>query len=88
MARFKSPLHISRMQIIDKYDEDTQLKMKKGIVDDYLYTIKKLTDRARQFSEMWMFDYVEDDLQLIKLWSKGLQDFLKQERKLTQVVSK
>jgi hypothetical protein len=76
------------MQIIDKYDEDTQLKMKKGIVDDYLYTIKKLTDRARQFSEMWMFDYVEDDLQLIKLWSKGLQDFLKQERKLTQVVSK
>jgi hypothetical protein len=88
MARFKSPLHISRMQIIDKYDADTQLKMKKGIVDDYLYAIKKLTDSASQFSESQLFDNVEDDLQLIKLWSKGLEDFLKQEIKLTQVVSK
>jgi len=88
MARFKSPLHISRMQIIDKYDADIQLKMKKGIVDDYLYTIKKLTDSARQFSESHLFDYVEDDLQLIKVWSKGLEDFLKQERKLAQVAKK
>jgi hypothetical protein len=88
MARFKSPLHISRMQIIDKYDADTQLKIKKGIVDDYLYTIKKLTDSASQFSESHLFDHVEDDLQLIKLWSKGLEDFFKQERKLTQVVNK
>ena len=88
MARFKSPVHISTMQIIDKYDTDTQLKMKKGIVDDYLYTIKKLTDSASQFSEMQLFDYVEDDLQLIKLWSKGLEDFLKQERKLAQIIEK
>ena len=88
MARFKSPHHISRMRIIDKYDTDTQLKMKKGIVDDYLYTIKKLTDSAIQFSEMQLFDYVEDDLQLIKLWSKGLEDFLKQERKLAQIIEK
>jgi hypothetical protein len=76
------------MQIIDKYDADTQLKMKKGIVDDYLYTIKKLTDSASQFSENWMFDHVQDDLQVIKILSKGLEDFLKEERKLTQVVSK
>jgi hypothetical protein len=76
------------MRIIDKYDTDTQLKMKKGIVDDYLYTIKKLTDSASQFSEMQLFDYVEDDLQLIKLWSKGLEDFLKQERKLAQIIEK
>jgi hypothetical protein len=86
MAKFKSPLHITRMKYIDKYDTDTQLKMKKGIVDDYLYTIKKLTDSAIQFSEIQLFDYVEDDLQLIKLWSKGLEDFLKQERKLAQII--
>jgi hypothetical protein len=88
MAKFKSPRHISTMQIIDKYGADTQLKMKKGIVDDYLYTIKKLTDSARRFSERHLFDYVEDDLQLIKVWSKGLEDFLKQERKLAQVAKK
>jgi hypothetical protein len=76
------------MQIIDKYGADIQFKLKKGIVDDYLRTIKKLTERARRFSERHLFDYVEDDLQLIKVWSKGLEDFLKQERKLAQVAKK
>jgi hypothetical protein len=77
MAKFKSPLHITRMKIIHKYDTDTQLKMKKSIIDNYCDTINSLSDSLRQFNDMDMTThFLKREHEVLKEWSKGLEGFL------------
>lgn len=79
MAKFKSPFHISRMKIIDKYDRETQLKMKKEVIHNYCDTITSLTDSIRQFNDMGMTThFLKSEQELISAWSEGLQTFLKE----------
>ena len=77
MAQFKSPLHISRMRIIENYGRETQLKIKKGIIDNYCDTINSLSDSLKQFSNMGMSThFLKREHELLKEWNKGLENFL------------
>jgi hypothetical protein len=77
MKKFKSPLHISRMRIIDKYDRETQIKMKNGIIENYLEVIESLSDSIRQFYNMNMTArFLLREQEVLKIWTDGLKNFL------------
>lgn len=74
---FKSPLHISRMRIIDNYDRETQLKMKDGIVKNYLETIQSFSDSINAFLDADMrTEHLISENKILKEWSNGLENFL------------